>query len=608
VSEASLAGRRIGDFEITEELGGGRLGPEFAASSRVGDAGARVLRVGPELGPGVALSERLLFDLERLERLRHPGLVSLLDVELDGPDLLLVYAEVDACSLAERVSVGPLEIEEAGLLAGRLIGALAMAHSQGVLHRDIRLESILVGPGGACLAHAGLGPPVLDGDPLGAAWYRAPELWGAAEPSPASDIYALGICLYRGLTGRLPFPEDLPVDSYARVHVGTEVPDVRMLRPDTPEWLAELVHVMTRRELHRRAGDAGPLVRSCRSALGPLPELSVAVDAGGDPTSEELELPDPDEWGLEQPTRVGGGETTDPSVLGEVTDSGALEVEPLDPDEWELDQPTRVGAHPEPTDPGGEWSLDQPTRVGELPAGPSTSPQQPTAAPPPRRAPPPRKRSMLRHVPGCSVLTTAALLAVTVLICGVGHSLGWWHTLVAMVVDNRSKPVVVEEAPRDEPVASPEVPEPEPEAEAEAPEEEEGSEEAEGQEEAPATARSSSSSRSSRSSRRPRTPEPEPEPEVDLDLDLGFEEAEDEGPTTARLVIQLRAKRRKDMRDAYVVIDEERVGAPPVSVDVAVGTRYVEWRGNGFHHICVVEVPAEGRTVTMDLQDGECPW
>ena len=79
-------------------------------------------------------------------------------------------------------------------------------------------------------------------------------------------------------------------------------------------------------------------------------------------------------------------------------------------------------------------------------------------------------------------------------------------------------------------------------------------------------------------------------------------------PRSARLVIQLRAKRRKDMRDAYVVIDEERVGAPPVSVDVAVGTRYVEWRGNGFHHICVVEVPAEGRTVTMDLQDGECPW
>ncbi|WP_204034200.1 serine/threonine-protein kinase [Micromonospora qiuiae] len=212
-------------------------------------------------------------------RLAHPHVTQVYDygeATLDGGTVpYLVMELVDGRSLADRLAEGPLPWPSALRLGAEVAAALAAAHRIGVVHRDIKPGNVMLTETGAkvldfgiaALAgpqHAGTGP---SGEPImGTPAYIAPERLRAGAPNPASDVYALGVLLYRTLTGDVP----LPVRSWeeaARLHA--QPPPVAAPRaPGLPADVADLVLACLDPEPARRP-TAGQMAARLRAAAGP---------------------------------------------------------------------------------------------------------------------------------------------------------------------------------------------------------------------------------------------------------------------------------------------------------------------------------------------------
>jgi eukaryotic-like serine/threonine-protein kinase len=184
-------------------------------------------------------------------RVRHPHLVAVYDLVEDGDDLWLVMEYVDGPTLARLVSEqGPLEPDRAAAIVAGVAGGLALAHEEGVVHRDVKPSNILLGADGeAKLADFGIaraadsGTLTETGMVHGSPAYLAPEVATGRGAGPASDVWALGATLFHLLEGRPPYtdPDDNVVGILYRI-VHEPVP-----RTARGGWLGPLlVGTMTR--------------------------------------------------------------------------------------------------------------------------------------------------------------------------------------------------------------------------------------------------------------------------------------------------------------------------------------------------------------------------
>ncbi|MEU1320522.1 serine/threonine-protein kinase [Streptomyces tibetensis] len=161
-------------------------------------------------GTGFDTEEAFRSEAVILARLHHPGLVTAFDAGRDDGDAFLVMQLIDGRTLKSRIAEGPLPCEAAAALGAALAEALAHAHEEGIVHRDVKPSNILLDSSGrAHLTDFGISR-VLDEatrtapDTLtGTAAYLSPEqVLGRPVGRPA-DVYALGLVLLESLTGRL---------------------------------------------------------------------------------------------------------------------------------------------------------------------------------------------------------------------------------------------------------------------------------------------------------------------------------------------------------------------------------------------------------------------
>lgn len=166
-------------------------------------------------------AQRFQCEVETLMRLSHEHIVPLYDWGKQDDYYFFSMPYYAGGSLRERLSYGPLSLDEAGNIFEQVAGALHCAHEHGILHRDIKPSNVLFGDERTVyLADFGLarlveqeGGITQTGCLIGTPEYLAPEL--VTEPaSQKSDIYALGVLLYRMLTGRLPFKGATPLILY----------------------------------------------------------------------------------------------------------------------------------------------------------------------------------------------------------------------------------------------------------------------------------------------------------------------------------------------------------------------------------------------------------
>ncbi|AMW15733.1 hypothetical protein A4E84_39520 [Streptomyces qaidamensis] len=226
-------------------------------------------------GSGFDTEEAFRSEAVILARLQHPGLVTAFDAGHHDGEAFLVMQLIDGLTLKTRIAEGPLTCEDAAALGAALAEALAHAHEEGIVHRDVKPSNIILDSSGhPHLTDFGISR-LLDattrtatGALTGTAAYLAPEqVLGRPVGRPA-DIYALGLVLLESLTGRLEYDGGPLEAAIARLHRRPALPDF------LPDGFAALLRDMTSLEEHVRPGAA-----DCSRALTRLSGTSTADPA-----------------------------------------------------------------------------------------------------------------------------------------------------------------------------------------------------------------------------------------------------------------------------------------------------------------------------------------
>jgi len=207
-----LAGATLGPYEVVAPLGAGGMGEVYRS---------RDVRLGRQVALKVLLTDcaqmlaRLRREARLLARLEHPAIVRVYDLDVHAGRLYLAMEYATGGSLATaRLEPVPLVRTLRGV-----VDALAHAHAHGIVHRDVKPENVLLlgarparGRLPAVLADFGLaagpgeGSAALRRPIVGTPLTMSPEQVAGGPLGPASDVFSLGVTLYRGLTGRWPFP------------------------------------------------------------------------------------------------------------------------------------------------------------------------------------------------------------------------------------------------------------------------------------------------------------------------------------------------------------------------------------------------------------------
>jgi tetratricopeptide (TPR) repeat protein len=238
-------------YRIVRELGRGGMAVVYLAQDLKHAREVAVKVVRPEVAAALG-RERFLREIAIAAQLRHPGIVPLYDSgEADGL-LYYVMPFESGSSLRERLAHGPLPVDDAVLVLRDLCDALAHAHQQGIVHRDIKPDNVLLAGRRALITDFGVAKALTEasdvdaahtaaGITLGTPAYMAPEQIG---PDPRADhradIYALGVLAYELLAGHPPFGGETSQEVLAAHLVEAPLP-LAARRPDVPPALARLV-------------------------------------------------------------------------------------------------------------------------------------------------------------------------------------------------------------------------------------------------------------------------------------------------------------------------------------------------------------------------------
>ena len=188
---------------------------------------------------GRALSARIVREVEAAASLDHPNIVALYDWFADGEGSILVWELVRGDSLDELGH----ELSDGDVVAVgvELLDALAYAHSQGIVHRDVKPQNVMLDDDGHVkvmdfgIAHLMDSDTLTgDGDVIGTIAYMSPEQAAGRRVQPPSDVYSAGMVLYELLAGAHPLRGDTPAETLSNV-AGARLPSLATLRPDLPD-------------------------------------------------------------------------------------------------------------------------------------------------------------------------------------------------------------------------------------------------------------------------------------------------------------------------------------------------------------------------------------
>jgi serine/threonine-protein kinase len=279
--QKALAGR----YSLETELGRGGMGVVYLAQDVQLDRPVALKVLPQEVAGCEEVRDRFLREARTAAKLSHPNIVPIFAVEEAGEFVYYVMAYVAGETLGQRVQTrGPLAPSESARVLKEVGWALAYAHSQGVVHRDIKPDNILLeeGSGRALVADFGIAG-LLEvtgatgvGEIIGTAEFMSPEQASGQGVDERSDIYSMGVVAFYTVSGTLPF-HDVSAAEVLRRHREEPSPPVKTVAPHVPSRMARCIDRCLAKDAAARFDVASAFSEAIDDAMRGQRDVPVAV-------------------------------------------------------------------------------------------------------------------------------------------------------------------------------------------------------------------------------------------------------------------------------------------------------------------------------------------
>ncbi len=256
-------------YQIEGRLGSGGMAVVYRARDLMLERSVAVKILREDYSSDPAFRERFHQEAKAAANLSHPSIVTIHDFGLDAGHLFIVMEYIPGTDLKTILqSRGNFTIDEALPLIIQAAAGIGYAHRAGLVHCDVKPQNMLVTPDqrlkvtdfGIARALASIHPDEQYSVVWGSPQYFSPEQAAGLAPSPASDVYSLGVILYEMLTRRLPFTATSAVE-LARQHRTSPVPSPRQFKPNIPTELEQILLKVLSKEPSARYRTADQLGR-----------------------------------------------------------------------------------------------------------------------------------------------------------------------------------------------------------------------------------------------------------------------------------------------------------------------------------------------------------
>ncbi|WP_420645018.1 serine/threonine protein kinase [Candidatus Leptofilum sp.] len=245
-----LTGRQLGKYKLLDRVGQGGMAYVYKARQPTIERNVAVKVLHSHLAEDTQFLERFKREAQGLGNLRHPHIVSVIDFDVDDGWYYMVMDFIEGKTLETVLDErGTLPVDEALRLTTQLAGALAYAHENGRIHRDIK-------PGNVIFADEAQQHPVItdfgltrlldnatitiSGTIAGTPAYMSPEAAQGQKVDARSDIYSLGVMLYEMVTGRRPYLGETPLSVIMKLVV-EPLPPALSVNPELPPVVDEIL-------------------------------------------------------------------------------------------------------------------------------------------------------------------------------------------------------------------------------------------------------------------------------------------------------------------------------------------------------------------------------
>lgn len=254
-----------GRYEILEHIGSGGMADVYRARCHKENRFVAVKILRQEYNDDEAFVRKFIREAQSTAELHHPNLVDIYDAGNENGIHYIVMELAEGMTLKRYIRrYGRLSARETVDFAIQIAGAISVAHKNGIVHRDIKPQNILVSDRGVIkvtdfgIAKAATGDTV-SANTMGSVRYLSPEQARGGYSDSRSDIYSLGITIYEMATGRVPFDGDNAV-AIALMHLQEEITPPRCFFPDIPVSLENIILKCTMKHPEERYQTAQQLI------------------------------------------------------------------------------------------------------------------------------------------------------------------------------------------------------------------------------------------------------------------------------------------------------------------------------------------------------------
>lgn len=300
-----LIGKRLnGRYKILKVIGGGGMANVYLARDMILDRDVAIKVLRFDFSNDEEFIKRFRREAQSATSLAHPNIVSIYDVGEEDEIYFIVMEYVEGKTLKQYIQqYAPLHPREALNIMEQIVSAIAHAHENHIVHRDIKPHNILIDPhGNVKVTDFGIAMALSSttitqtNSVLGSVHYLSPEQARGGMANKKSDIYSLGIVLFELLTGRLPFDGESAI-SIALKHLQSETPSAKRWNATVPQSVENIILKAMAKDTFHRYESAEEMEEDITTALRPdrlsekkfiIPEDNEATKAIPIITNEDL--------------------------------------------------------------------------------------------------------------------------------------------------------------------------------------------------------------------------------------------------------------------------------------------------------------------------------